>query len=421
MLMGCLIAPLAIASRFQQKSNVLIRRQDLFSNSSSIANVPGSSSSSVEAASTTYSPVSISTSSIAQPPASSSASEASTSVETPAAPSTSASSSFSEPTRILDAPYASNSPYVFNPNSTDNVVIYYGKIDAKYEASTNLTTQCDNADIDIVLLAFATNILGAGGYPELSFGGLCNATTSAQKAAGATGLYDCSGLGAQIFHCHDVGKKVFISIGGQNGNNTFASSSDATNAANVAWDIFGGGSADSDLRPFGDVVVDGFDLDNESGSWSYYTDFITALQELINDQTGREYYLSASTTCSSYAGNNPAPLSLLNMFYYIWPQFYSAPSCNLGTANFLPSFSSWSARLDGPRLYIGAPAWAGGTTGGGYENASDFATTVEQAKKNVSANHNFGGVTLWDGVYGEMNLDSEGNDYINVTKTALEK
>lgn len=43
--------------------------------------------------------------------------------------------------------------------------------------------------------------------------------------------------------------------------------------------MFLGGS--SSHRPFDDAVLDGIDLDIESGSYKYYADFITALRTLM--------------------------------------------------------------------------------------------------------------------------------------------
>ena len=63
--------------------------------------------------------------------------------------------------------------------------------------------------------------------------------------------------------CQSGGKKVFLSIGGALGSEgiNLASEKDADDAASVIWDIFGGGTgADKDLRPFGDVKLDGFDI-----------------------------------------------------------------------------------------------------------------------------------------------------------------
>jgi len=102
---------------------------------------------------------------------------------------------------------------------------------------------------------------------------------------------------------------------------------------------------------------------------------------------------------------------------WVWPQFYAAPSCNIGGSGFTTSFADWSSRLSGPKLFIGSPAWAEGTSNGGYQDPDTFAKTIKNAK--TLAKSNFGGVMLWDGAYGHITKNAKGKDYIAVSKKAL--
>lgn len=157
------------------------------------------------------------------------------------------------------------SSYVFNPNATDNLVVYYGS--TIKTTTTNLTNLCNNIDIDIVVLTFIHEIIGGGGYPDINFGVLCSGQTSEMVTADATGLLWCPDLANAIGDCQSVGKKVLISIGGAKGNVTFASVAMANQSAQMLWDIFGAGTAyDVNYRPFGDIVVDGFDIGGSSTS-----------------------------------------------------------------------------------------------------------------------------------------------------------
>lgn len=158
--------------------------------------------------------------------------------------------------------------------------------------------------------------------------------------------------------------------------------------------------------------------DNETGDNNHYDTFITALRSLFKSTKQKQYYLSASPSCSLLPSTPQMPASLLNKLDFIWPQFYAAPSCNIGTTSFLPSLQNWTSRLDGPKLFIGAPAWEDGTSNGGYESHTDFARTVVEAKEEVG--REFGGVMLWDGAWGMANLDDEGTSYVDVVKGALE-
>ena len=112
---------------------------------------------------------------------------------------------------------------------------------------------------------------------------------------------------------------------------------------------------------------------------------------------------------------------MLTLLDFIWPQFYSAPSCNIGSSGFAASFSGWSERLASTsvKLYLGAPAFAAAVGKmGGYQEPDDFAGTVEMAA-GLAGPKVFGGVMLWDGAYAHVTRDGAGRDFLNVTKEAL--
>ena len=70
-------------------------------------------------------------------------------------------------------------------------------------------------------------------------------------------------IGAAIKVCQANAKIVHLSIGGEAGSAhiDFDSQKDATDAAAMVWDLFGGGKGQpAGLRPFGSVKLDGFDL-----------------------------------------------------------------------------------------------------------------------------------------------------------------
>jgi chitinase len=68
--------------------------------------------------------------------------------------------------------------------------------------------------------------------------------------------------------CQSRGKTVLMSLGGAVGNYGFANNADAEAFADTLWNIYGAGS--SNTRPFGDAVLDGFDLDIEGGGPTGY-------------------------------------------------------------------------------------------------------------------------------------------------------
>ena len=71
------------------------------------------------------------------------------------------------------------------PQSTNLNVVYYSQTDLTPVIS--LTQVCADPNIDIVILAFVTNLVSAGGYPAMNMASNCWAPNAAQQAAGATG------------------------------------------------------------------------------------------------------------------------------------------------------------------------------------------------------------------------------------------
>ena len=84
------------------------------------------------------------------------------------------------------------------------------------------------------------------------------------SSSGYTYIYNTIDIKA----CQAQGKKVLMSLGGAAGSYGFQNENDAVTFANTLWDLFGNGK--SDTRPFGDAVLDGFDLDIEGGGSTGY-------------------------------------------------------------------------------------------------------------------------------------------------------
>lgn len=139
------------------------------------------------------------------------------------------------------------------------LVVYWGAEDD----STTLSDVCSDDSYGIVNLAFLNKFFAAGGLPEISISGLDN-PSEAQQAAGATGLKDGSGLVDAIQQCQAAGKLVILSLGGADADVTLQSDSDGEKIADTIWNLFGGGTENSELRPFGDIKLDGFDLGMQS-------------------------------------------------------------------------------------------------------------------------------------------------------------
>lgn len=163
-------------------------------------------------------------------------------------------------TSVGSTPAAATSAYVFNPQSTENIAVYFGQTDAT--GGSSLVAQCADPNIDIVILSFIIQNAYQGTiYPLLNFGAACGGQTS-QMIASAPGLLYCPDLAAMISSCQaSYGKKVLLSIGGAVSAIEFTTSTQASDFATMLWRLFGPpGNIDAGLRPFGTVSIDGFDI-----------------------------------------------------------------------------------------------------------------------------------------------------------------
>lgn len=102
-----------------------------------------------------------------------------------------------------------------------------------------------------------------GGLPMLNLANACEKTEFP-----GTSLLSCPSVGSNIKTCQQNGKTVLMSLGGAAGSYGFSNDADAEAFADTIWNVYGGGN--SDTRPFGDAVIDGFDLDIEGGGSTGY-------------------------------------------------------------------------------------------------------------------------------------------------------
>lgn len=119
---------------------------------------------------------------------------------------------------------------------------------------------------------------------------------------------------------------MFLSVGGPTANFSFTNESDITNFADLLWDRFGGG--ESQDRPFGNVIVDGFDIFFQNGTYNgtFLEGFARQMQSHYLSSTtypdGNKYYLSTSPDCF-----NPSPSFLaLDMVDFLFVRFHGP--CN---------------------------------------------------------------------------------------------
>ncbi|KAL1870817.1 hypothetical protein VTK73DRAFT_2409 [Phialemonium thermophilum] len=270
--------------------------------------------------------------------------------------------------------------------SDGKLVVYWGAEDD----STTLDDVCSDPSYDIVNLAFLDTFFAAGGYPQMSISGLWS-STQAQKNAGATGLKDGSSIVPAIQKCQAAGKPVLLSLGGYNADVTLANDDQGRQIANTLWNLFLGGTQNRSLRPFGDLKLDGFDLDNESHNPTGYLVMVQQMRANFQNDTSKRYLLTAAPQCPYPDAS--MPLNVCREMDYVWVQFYNNGNCNVAQPGFLNAVRKWSSGIGNAKLFIGALA-SGADGDQGYVDAN----TLENSLRSVQSLNlpNYGGAMLWE-------------------------
>lgn len=187
------------------------------------------------------------------------------------------------------------------------------------ESQKRLIEYCQKTPLDIVLLSYAFD---APGTP-INLSNLCSSFllhTSDQT---------CSQIGQDISGCQALGKKVLLTLTTTEGPKNEDTPADY---AQLLVNMFGARSPDLIVdRPFGEAVVDGFNLAPITGSGCYYTNLAKHLQAVDSSML-----LAASPSCETKHVLNSAMYHVT--FDYWFVQFYPE-RCKLDN-------NSWNRWLD---------------------------------------------------------------------------
>ncbi|KAJ7650440.1 glycoside hydrolase [Roridomyces roridus] len=289
----------------------------------------------------------------------------------------------------------------FDLSRTDNLAVYwgqnsYGAINPGDPANwqQNLSTYCQDSVIDYIPIAFVDIFVSTGGLPDLNLANICSANSG---VFAGTGLANCQFMESQIQACQAAGKLVTISLGGAAGAGAvFSSDAQATAFATTIWNLFLGGS--SSTRPFGAAVLDGVDIDIESGVSTGFAAFSNEIRAL-SAGANKRYYLSAAPQCPFPDASVGNAINNAN-FDLVMVQFYNN-FC--GVNNFQNpadwNFGVWDnwAKTVSPnpnvKVFIGAPASPSAANAGYYVDAATLGSIVSSTRAQYSS---FGGVMLWD-------------------------
>ncbi|KAI9501628.1 glycoside hydrolase superfamily [Coemansia spiralis] len=280
---------------------------------------------------------------------------------------------------------------------SNNVVTYWGQNSwggANLNDPANwerpLADYCQDSTFDVINIAFLTNF-NLTGLPVLNHAFHCTTVFN------GTNTLHCPDIGADIKACQANGKKIVLSLGGGNIYTYGLNSAAAGQAfADTVWNMFLGGSAE--YRPYDDAVLDGVDLDIESGENTGYHAFINQLRAHFQGAS-KQYIISAAPQCVYPDSNLGSTLSSGAWIDNNYVQFYNNP-CNLANIdnqwNF--DYADWdkltkSNPNPNSKMYVGLPAGSG-AAGNGY---LDLATLEANLMKlYTSYPSTFGGIMLWD-------------------------
>ncbi|KAK9375521.1 uncharacterized protein V1513DRAFT_442231 [Lipomyces chichibuensis] len=306
----------------------------------------------------------------------------------------------------------------FDTSSNTNMVMYWGQNSyGQVGSQLDLASYCQDSTNDIIVIAFLSIFFdSSSGLPEVNFAGSCDG-----GYFDGTNLLQCPQIAEDIVACQANGKKVFLSLGGASGSYGFDSESQAETFAATLWELFGGGS--SSTRPFGDAVVDGFDLDIEGGSSAGYAAFVTAMRSYYADYPDKDMYISCAPQC-------PIPDSFLNdamvnsYFDFYFVQFFNN-YCGIdqwsGTESTNFNFGSWDSFAKTAsyntdvKVYLGVAA-SSTAAGTGYVTID---TLNEAAAQLMSTYSSFGGIMMWDASQAYNNIPEDGLNYAQLAKAGL--
>ncbi|KAF3316672.1 Chitinase 1 [Orbilia oligospora] len=277
----------------------------------------------------------------------------------------------------------------FDIQGTTNVALYWGQNSAQISPQPPLKSFCARPDVDILILSFIAILYSNEKIPILNL-----ATQQCTQAPGSSGgQIVCPELAQEIEYCRGQGKKVLVSLGGATAGYEIQSPGEAVAAAKQIWNTYlGGGKDGMVVRPFGDVEVDGVDLDLESPPgqegihWPVFIDTIRDKRSWF-DMLFIQFY-----------NNFCAPTNPSSFNFNEWAEWARSSSQN-------PSI----------KLFLGAPASPSAAPAGGFapletllKAASDSMEDCENARvfwgggaaaasKNSTNPYNpFGGIAFWD-------------------------
>ncbi|KAG0206603.1 Chitinase 1 [Mortierella sp. GBA30] len=313
---------------------------------------------------------------------------------------------------LFSAVVLARSTLAFDPLSRSNVVNYWGQnsVARSGGSEADLIDYCQDGAISVFALAFINQI--NNGQPLLNLAKHCD------QVFPSTSLLNCPKIGSDIKACQAKGKAVVVSIGGVSGSYSLPDAKAGQDFADRIWDLFLGGS--SSTRPFGDAVLDGVDLDLESGQNAGYVAFIESLRAKFASPGSRPFYITAAPQCP-YPDQATMDALATSWFDLVWVQFYNnycgVHNFNSGLFNF-DTWNNWAmntSKNKNVRILLGVPGGPA-AAGSGVIDASELNRILGLIQKYS----NFGGVMMWDaGVAFKSGLASSAAQFLRGSTSML--
>ncbi|PZC88382.1 Herpes-BLLF1 domain containing protein, partial [Pyrenophora tritici-repentis] len=332
---------------------------------------------------------------------------------------------------------ASTASAAFNNAAKTNVAMYWGQ----GSNQISLAEVCVDPSIDIVNIGFVNQFPSKRGeYPGTNHANACGAQYYIDPTTGKESklLSSCPGVDKAIMACQRRGKKVMLSLGGGWPTNYTLPTPDVANwFAEFLLGAYGPltpeWKAANKPRPFGDAVIDGFDLDLEAAEWDVPTpDLLYKNYDVFGKYVKAHSGMLLSGAPQCVVPDARIFIALQQVpFDMLFTQFYNTEICSAAKAvkdmkaNKPSTFTfktwiSWlKANSKNPniKLYLGLAAGPEG-----LPTHKNHSLTPEEANyliETYKGDSMFGGVMLWEATVSKEN-PTYGQSYGTWMKYAVE-
>ncbi|KIX94067.1 uncharacterized protein Z520_10093 [Fonsecaea multimorphosa CBS 102226] len=300
-------------------------------------------------------------------------------------------------------------------SSQPSLAVYWGQ----GPDQNRLTDFCQDTTMDIIPIGFVNIFPDQTGGPGTNYGNACGSVTWKSPNGTQTNVYTtCDEIAADVAVCQGKGKKILASIGGEASGNFIATTNSAKSFADFLWGSFGP-VQDPTLvqfpRPFGDTVVDGFDLDIESGGDFGYADLVNELRANFAEDSSKTYIISAAPQCVVPDAHLDDAIQH-SMIDYLFIQYYNTDQCSAAslfssgsldtTADPTFGWAKWlhDNSLNGDiKMFLGLPASTTAANPNHYLDLDQAQALIEEYACTSPYQGIFAGVMLWEATYSENN------------------